>query len=60
MDITKELLLDRRAQIATALSELSGALAMIDELLEYEAQAVVGPTPEESKEAEDGIQALEL
>jgi hypothetical protein len=50
MILTREHLLVRREQLTTALSELAGAVQMIDELLEYEAQAVVGPTPEESKE----------
>jgi hypothetical protein len=34
MELTKELLLNRRAQLTTALSELSGAQAMIDEMIE--------------------------
>ena len=50
MELTRDLLLDRRARLTTALSEFSGALAILDELLEYEAQAVVSPTPEESEE----------
>lgn len=54
-EITREHLLERRGQLTAALSELAGAVQMIDELLEHEAQAVVGPTPEESKEDSNGI-----
>jgi hypothetical protein len=48
MELTKELLLSRRAQLSTALSELSGAIAMIDELVETLAAA--DPAPDESRE----------
>ena len=54
--VDREHLLQRRAQLITALSELHGAIDIIDELLEYiETQDVAGPTPDESEEVSDGI-----